>query len=83
MFGSHVINLRIVQDSCTSVIVYGLILVDKYKFSVDLDGFGVTCSPPDPRLAGSNSAEVDGFFKPEKIGLRAKFYRRFHVLVIP
>ena len=30
---------------------------------VDLGGLGVTCSPRDPRFAGSNSAEVDGFFQ--------------------
>ena len=29
---------------------------------VDLGGLGVTCSPRDPRFAGSNLAEVDGFF---------------------
>ena len=28
---------------------------------VDLGGLGVTCSPRDPRFAGSNPAEVDGF----------------------
>ena len=30
---------------------------------VDLSGFGVTCSPRDPRFAGSNPTEVDGFFR--------------------
>ena len=30
---------------------------------VDLGGLGVTCSPRDPRFAGSNPAEVDGFFR--------------------
>ena len=34
---------------------------------VDLDGLGVTCSPRDPRFAGSNQAEVDGFFQDVKI----------------
>ena len=29
---------------------------------VGLDGLGVTCSPRDPRFAGSNPTEVDGFF---------------------
>ena len=29
---------------------------------VGLGGLGVTCSPRDPKLAGSNPAEVDGFF---------------------
>ena len=27
-----------------------------------LGGFGVTCSPRDPRIAGSNPADVDGCF---------------------
>ena len=31
--------------------------------AVDLGGLGVTCSPRDPRFAGSNPAEVDGFFR--------------------
>ena len=34
---------------------------------VDLGGLGVTCSPRDPRLAGSNPTEVDGFFQDVKI----------------
>ena len=35
--------------------------------NVDLGGLGVTCSPRDPRFAGSNPAEVDGFFPDVKI----------------
>ena len=34
---------------------------------VGLGGLGVTCSPRDPRFAGSNPAEVDGFFQDVKI----------------
>ena len=34
---------------------------------VGLGGIGVTCSPRDPRFAGSNPAEVDGFFQGVKI----------------
>ena len=30
-------------------------------------GLGVTCSPRDPRFAGSNPADVDGFFQDVKI----------------
>ena len=30
---------------------------------VGLDGLGVTCSSRDPRLAGSNPAEFDDFFR--------------------
>ena len=63
---------------------------------VSLGGLGVPCSPRDPRFAGSNPAEVDGFFsgrknpeisgslknlKPEKIGLLAKINRHIYVLV--
>ena len=42
------------------------ILVVTY-LDVDLGGLGVTCSPRDPRFAGSNPAEVDGFFQDVKI----------------
>ena len=35
-------------------------------FEVVLGGLGVTCSPRDPRFAGSNPAEVDGFFQDVK-----------------
>ena len=34
---------------------------------VGLGDLGVTCLPRDPRLAGSNPAEVDGFFQDVKI----------------
>ena len=34
---------------------------------VCLGGLGVTCSPRDPRFAGSNPAEVEGFFQDVKI----------------
>ena len=33
---------------------------------VGLGGLGVTCSPQDPRFAGSNLAEVVGFFPGRK-----------------
>ena len=33
---------------------------------VGLGGLGVTCSPQDPRFAGSNPDEVDGFFSGRK-----------------
>ena len=35
--------------------------------NVGLSGLGVTCSLRDPKFAGSNSAEVDGFFQGVKI----------------
>ena len=34
---------------------------------VGLGGLGVRCSPRDPRFAGSNPADVDGFFSGVKI----------------
>ena len=34
---------------------------------VGLYGLGVMCLPRDPRFAGSNPAEVDGFFQDVKI----------------
>ena len=33
------------------------------ELKVSLGDLGVTCSPRDPRFAGSNTAEVDGFFR--------------------
>ena len=39
--------------------------IKSHKFtirSIGLGGLGVTCSPRDPRFAGSNPAEVDGFY---------------------
>ena len=37
------------------------------SYGVGLGVFGVTCSPRDPRFAGSNPADVDGFFQDVKI----------------
>ena len=37
-----------------------------YADDVGLGGLGVTCSSRDPRFAGSNPAEVDGFFSGRK-----------------
>ena len=34
---------------------------------VGLGSLGVTCSPRDPRFAGSNPTEVHGFFQDVKI----------------
>ena len=38
-----------------------------YYILVGLSGLGVTCSPRDPRFAGSNPAEVDGLFQDVKV----------------
>ena len=38
-----------------------------YQIQVGLTGLGVTCSPRDPRFAGSNPAEVDGFFQEARV----------------
>ena len=40
---------------------------DYLIYEVSLGGLRVTCSPRDPRFAGSNPAEVDGFFQDIKI----------------
>ena len=36
------------------------------NYVIGLGALGVTCSPRDPRFAGSNPAEVDGFFQDVK-----------------
>ena len=36
-------------------------------FAVGLGGLGVTCSPRDPKIVGSNPTEFDGFFQDVKI----------------
>ena len=38
-----------------------------YIIEVGLGGLGVTCSPRNPRFAGLNPAEDDGFFQDVKI----------------
>ena len=54
------------------LLLFITILADCVKFSilnqhiVSLGGLGVTCSPRDLRFAGSNPAEVDGFFSGRK-----------------
>ena len=48
----------------TLSIQYNTIQYNKIQIMiVGLGGLVVTCSPRDPRFAGSNSAEVDGFFR--------------------
>ena len=37
------------------------------RIEVGLSGLRVTCSPGDPRFAGSNQADVDVFFQDVKI----------------
>ena len=44
-------------------------LCQDWDGDVGLGGLGVTCSPPDPRFASSNSAEVDGFLQDFKLGV--------------
>ena len=39
---------------------------DQLRENFGLGGLGVTCSPRDPRFAGSNPAEVNGFFSGRK-----------------
>ena len=47
--------------------MYWPIVTEIYRGHVGLGGLGVTYSPRDPRFAGSNPAEVDGFFQEVKI----------------
>ena len=48
-----------------------------YPTIVGLCALGVTCSPRDPRFAGSNPAEVNGFFQDFKLGVPSlKFQAR-------
>ena len=51
-----------------------------YKY-VGLGGFGVTCSPRDPRFAGSILTEVDGFF--QDVNILAQVLREGLKLGVP
>ena len=55
MVAGAVVGVRIVVNSNSNISNGGL------------TGLGVTCSPRDPRFAGSNPADVDGFFQDVKI----------------
>ena len=60
-------NLQIIPISSRINLI---LLVENYSFRVPpvgLGDLGVTCSPRDPGFAGSNPAEVDGFFQDVKI----------------
>ena len=46
---------------CKVMVIILLLLI------VVVGGLGVMCSPPNPRFAGSNPAEVDGFFQDVKL----------------
>ena len=61
--------IRFPETSCTFILLLLLLLLLLLSSSslVDLGGLRVTCSPRDPRFAGSNPAEVDGFFQDVKI----------------
>ena len=47
-----------INSKCIPSIIFIIIII-----IVVLGGLGVTCSPRDPRFAGSNPAEVEGFFQ--------------------
>ena len=71
MFNVFQWNCFNLVDTCNIALILFLKCDDSisYKVSntyVGLGGLGVTCSPPDPRFAGSNVAEVDGFFSGRK-----------------
>ena len=52
-----------------------------YHYLIGLGGFGITCSPRDPRFAGLNPAEVDGFFSGRKNPERKSSGRDFKLQV--
>ena len=54
-----------IQTYFSLIGTYNLFLT--YYSKVGLGGLGVTCLPRDPWFAGSNPAEVDGFFQDLKI----------------
>ena len=59
--------LNVLLPSVCCIFSSGLIWLPEIPLlKVGLGGFGVTCSPRDPRFAGSTLAEVDGFFQDVK-----------------
>ena len=62
------IILRIADtDSGPQLLPMSFKCVLRNPTDVGLGGLGVTCSPRDPRFAGSNPTEVDGLFQDVKI----------------
>ena len=71
---SHSFTLFIVSVTVSMDVtwysVFPMIILMVVKFicmTVDLGDLGVTCTPRDPRFAGSNPTEVDGFCQDVKI----------------
>ena len=61
--GAFIIYVRIPREGGE----VGKISTYSYFGEVGLGGLGVPCSPRDPRFAGLNPSEVDGFFQDVKI----------------
>ena len=59
---TEIIFFTIHQNSFLVFLSSSLSIIINYS-EVGLGGLGVTCSPRDPRFAGSNPAEVDAFFR--------------------
>ena len=59
------------------------IITELRSEDVGLSGLGVTFSPPDPRFAGLNRTEVDGFFFSGRKNPDHKFSRRDFRLRVP
>ena len=57
--------------------------IQLHSILVSLGGLGVTCSPRDPRFAGSNLAEVDGFYSERKNPKQHKSSGRDFKLGVP
>ena len=56
---------RVNGKLCANFPTYPLIFMTNITL-IGLAGLGVTCSPRDKRFAGSNPAEIDGFFSGRK-----------------
>ena len=62
--GVTVIQIRYIQDTAHAQELKASV---QRRVTVGLGGLGVMCSSRDPSFAGSNPAEVDGFFQDVKI----------------
>ena len=70
IFQTHGLRINnIGKTSCNTKLEVLIILLNTIiiVIIVGLGGLGLTCSPRDPRFAGSNPTEVDEFFQDVKI----------------
>ena len=64
-----IVSLVFLRNSCVCKQIFWIfeIFLITCDNNVGLGDLGVTCSPQNPMFAGSNPAEVDGFFQNVKI----------------